>query len=504
MKVKLLIVCGITSHACALTPWIPTGQPLVPLPSPGDMVLLPHYPPGHPLPSYENLIQETNFLVSMSNRLRMPNWVAEKFEGSRITRGVTLASLIPQDAQLRLGDWLRLEQFAADLVKDQPDRAVFSLSGPLWLPEYDQATGKRMVKYPVIGDNDIPVPTHLFKILKLTYQGESIGSSGFIIPNIPLSTQRSIADYQVDLAQIEKAAGLNLKGMRCKTNLCSAVMTAAESSADIPLVWKFTWRIKIARSIEEIRKLVIDAIKQQMFTRSNGELVRTTRKRLLDLTESEHEDDIAAILFDESNHSYTVAKAAFESLELQSIALTKVAKSKKSIVDDFRDIFGISKPDGVVDPPDEKVVEDLKDLLNSQPPTADTSTELDLEAMAEDEALEAASEAGAVSDGPAEAIGEAKVKGEEIESSDESSNNHEESPEEEQETVRVAIKTNPNLLERLRALGAVREDESPESVLLEVRKSDLTEILKSLGLKLPPSNGTASLSMKDLLGGVDV
>ena len=450
MKARFFLACGISAGVCALTPLTPSGHPIVPLPGQGDMTLLPHYPAGYPLPSYENLIQEPTFLVSMSSRLRMPNWIAEKMEGSNIGLPVTLASLIPQDAQLRRGDWLRLEQFAFDLVKDQPDRIVFSLTGPLWLPYYDEVNRKRMVKYPVIGDKDIPVPTHLFKILKLTYKGEDIGTAGFILPNLPLDTQRSISEYQVDLGQIEKAAGLNLNGMRCRFNLCEAV--SAEEPSDSRLVWKVTWKIKIAHSIDEIRSIVSEAIKQDIFTRSNFDLISTTHKRLVELTGDEDTGDMASVLFDESNQpSYGLTRDAFDSLHENKIV--HVIEETSSIIGNFCDILGVGKSN-TLDRVDQQVVDDLKDILNCKyEPLPDSHPE-----VLPDASAEPLDDQSIASDG--------------------------------KKTIQVDITTNPQLLGRLRAIGAIRHDESPERVLLGVKPADLDQLLELLDVRLPRSDVT--------------
>lgn len=339
-RVSLIVACSIAGQSCAL---------------------IHHYPPGFDLPSLENLIERAGYLASISYRLKMPNWVAERLDhtshikiGSRKkakfrpdpqvpdsfqatdrdyhssgwSRGhlaaaglhsqsqsntdetfLLSANIVPQDIKMNCGDWLRLEKFAASLVKDQPDRVIWSLSGPLWIPTVDSKTGQRYITHEVIGDNDIPVPTHLFKILALEICGKAVSSSAFVMPNIPLNTQRSISDYRADISDIEKVAGLNLAGLKCPTELCTVVLRAAKDTVENTQLWRYTLLLKRARNIKDVRKVVSKAIKKGLFTKRNPELVSLVTTRIKVFTD---EDPVTALFPDPLNPQRKIAAAAFE------------------------------------------------------------------------------------------------------------------------------------------------------------------------------------------------
>lgn len=319
-----------------------------------------HYPPGFDLPSLENLIDRAGYLASISYRLKMPNWVAERLDHtSHIRKGtrkkakfrvdpqvpntfqatdrdyhssgwsrghlapaglhsqtqsttdetfLLSANIVPQDMRMNSGDWLRLEKFAASLVKDQPDRIVWSLSGPLWIPSVDPSTGQRCITYEVIGDNDIPVPTHLFKILALEVCGEPVSSSGFVMPNVPLNTRRSISDYRAEISDIEQVSGLNLAGLKCPSELCTVVLRAAKDTVENTQLWKYSLILRRAKNSKEIRMVVSKAIKKGLFTQRNPELINLVRMRLKEFSD----DDPTELLFpDPLSPQRFIAELAF-------------------------------------------------------------------------------------------------------------------------------------------------------------------------------------------------
>lgn len=88
-------------------------------------------------------------------------------------------------------------------------RVVFT--GPLYLPNYYE-NNKKYVKYEVIGDPPIAVPTHFFKVImcelyKSPNSVERIVAS-FIIPNQPISINTPLNTFAVPLIKVEEASGL--------------------------------------------------------------------------------------------------------------------------------------------------------------------------------------------------------------------------------------------------------------------------------------------------------
>ena len=58
--------------------------------------------------------------------------------------------------------------------------AIYVCSGPLFLPIEEE--GKLFVKYQVLGQRNVAVPTHHFKIL-LIERGDSIKIQSYVMPN---------------------------------------------------------------------------------------------------------------------------------------------------------------------------------------------------------------------------------------------------------------------------------------------------------------------------------
>ncbi|NGX50950.1 MAG: Nuclease [Chlamydiae bacterium] len=113
----------------------------------------------------------------------------------------------PQPGHFNGGIWARLEQFVRDLVtKDDYDyESVDVITGPLFLPQIE-ADGKRYVKYEVIGDNDVAVPTHFFKVIH-AFQQDSVETWAYIIPSENYESS-DLNDYVESLDKVEKVSGL--------------------------------------------------------------------------------------------------------------------------------------------------------------------------------------------------------------------------------------------------------------------------------------------------------
>lgn len=75
-----------------------------------------------------------------------------------------LSNICPQNPQFNRVYWAKLERHVRDLTKTS---TVFHVvTGPLFLPK-ESEDGTRWVKYQVIGNGDVAVPTHFFKVIYL-------------------------------------------------------------------------------------------------------------------------------------------------------------------------------------------------------------------------------------------------------------------------------------------------------------------------------------------------
>jgi len=115
-----------------------------------------------------------------------------------------LSNISPQHPSLNRKLWNKLESYTRSLVKHND--AIYVCSGPLFLPIEEE--GKLFVKYQVLGQRNVAVPTHHFKIL-LIERGDSIKIQSYVMPNsIKAENNDNIKDYMVSIEAIERAAGL--------------------------------------------------------------------------------------------------------------------------------------------------------------------------------------------------------------------------------------------------------------------------------------------------------
>jgi hypothetical protein len=138
----------------------------------------------------------------------------------------------------------------------------------------------------------MPVPTHLFKVIKMIRSNGVTASSGFIVPNAKCKTASDPLDFKTDLEKIEKAAGLDLSGLKADEELCESTGARVEccmSAEDRITNWRLAWRVKVADTIQEVRSAVRVAIKRKYFNKNNLNLVYFAVERAKELCDT---DDI--------------------------------------------------------------------------------------------------------------------------------------------------------------------------------------------------------------------
>ena len=140
-----------------------------------------------------------------------------------------LSNIVPQDFDNNGDFWNRTEIYCRDLTKKYSDVRV--ISGPLWLPldetkenmiqshKLSNSQPKvlkngrpqrphKIVSYPVIGINEVAVPTHLYKIiLAEDKELEKPLMSAFIVPNEPIEKDKTLIDFQVKVQDLERRVG---------------------------------------------------------------------------------------------------------------------------------------------------------------------------------------------------------------------------------------------------------------------------------------------------------
>lgn len=114
-----------------------------------------------------------------------------------------LSNITPQHPQLNRKYWLKLEKYVRDLTKVYP--VVYVITGPLFMAKTAK-DGKRYVKYQVIGENEVAVPTHYFKVIR-GQRDQAVETEAYIIPNHPIEQDPPLKNFSVALEKVERAAG---------------------------------------------------------------------------------------------------------------------------------------------------------------------------------------------------------------------------------------------------------------------------------------------------------
>jgi len=125
-----------------------------------------------------------------------------KCSAKKLEQSFLLSNISPQTAGLNRQTWRKLEGHTRRLAKEH--ERVEVISGPLFLPEEDEE-GKKQVSYQVIGEQNVAVPTHYFKVIKWR-----AGAEAYILPNIEKLDDRPLKEYQVTLDKVEELAGATL------------------------------------------------------------------------------------------------------------------------------------------------------------------------------------------------------------------------------------------------------------------------------------------------------
>lgn len=150
-----------------------------------------------------------------------------KFDQKAMDDTFYLSNIVPQDIDNNSGFWNRFEMYCRDLAKRFDSVQV--VSGPMVLPSTLNDRGQRVVTYPVIGQNEVAVPTHLYKVILVEADKRPFAIGCFIVPNEPIENKNSLKEFQVTLEEVQKRTGViffpelknnnNLQGL-CTVDSC--------------------------------------------------------------------------------------------------------------------------------------------------------------------------------------------------------------------------------------------------------------------------------------------
>jgi|GEM_PF-2346970 len=115
-----------------------------------------------------------------------------------------ISNVFPQTLQLNRGYWQSFEKHVRDLTNKYDH--VHVVTGPLF-QSYEEH-GKRFVKYQVIGENEVAVPTGFFKVISLEKNGIE-KKKAYLIPNHTIPDGTHFSEYRErEISKLEKITGL--------------------------------------------------------------------------------------------------------------------------------------------------------------------------------------------------------------------------------------------------------------------------------------------------------
>jgi endonuclease G, mitochondrial len=133
------------------------------------------------------------YLVSVQDmQLVSPQAVDESFY---------LTSVAPQVPELTQGVWLDLESYCRRVARGVG--GAYVMAGPVFAANAPD----QQVRFLTIGENQIPVPTHFFRILAIESQGR-FDAQAFLVPN-QTGLDRDISKYLTSIYEVERLTGLN-------------------------------------------------------------------------------------------------------------------------------------------------------------------------------------------------------------------------------------------------------------------------------------------------------
>lgn len=115
-----------------------------------------------------------------------------------------LSNICPQIGKgLNRSKWNELEKRARALARKY--KSAYVLTGPLYLPTV--VGNEKFVKYKLIGDNNVAVPTHFFKVIVSKTEKGGFVLESYVMPNEEIRDDIPISSYLVPKSAIEKGAG---------------------------------------------------------------------------------------------------------------------------------------------------------------------------------------------------------------------------------------------------------------------------------------------------------
>ncbi|XP_049997585.1 nuclease EXOG, mitochondrial isoform X1 [Alexandromys fortis] len=215
------------------------------------------FKPDPSVPSAFSALNE-DYVGSGWSRGHMAPAGNNKFSSKAMAETFYLSNIVPQDFDNNSGYWNRIEMYCRELTERFED--VWIVSGPLTLPH--TSDGKKTVSYQVIGEDNVAVPSHLYKVILARRSPEStepLALGAFVVPNTAIGFQSQLTEFQVSLQDLEKMSGLVFFPRLDRTtnirNICSVDTCKLLGFQEFTL-YLSTRKIDGARSVARLEKVL--------------------------------------------------------------------------------------------------------------------------------------------------------------------------------------------------------------------------------------------------------
>ncbi|XP_045019847.1 nuclease EXOG, mitochondrial [Bubalus bubalis] len=182
-----------------------------------------------------------------------------KFSTKAMAETFYLSNIVPQNFDNNAGYWNRIEMYCRELTERFED--VWIVSGPLTLPQTG-SDGKKTVSYQVIGEDNVAVPSHLYKVIlarRSAGSAEPLALGAFVVPNKAIGFQPQLSEFQVSLQDLEKLSGLvffpHLDRTSDIRNICSVDTCKLLDFREFTL-YLSTRKVEGARSVVRLEKVM--------------------------------------------------------------------------------------------------------------------------------------------------------------------------------------------------------------------------------------------------------
>lgn len=131
----------------------------------------------------------------------------------------TLSAVFPQLGwNFNSGMWNKVEKAIQGMATNfEKEQTAHIITGPLFLGKNKGTTASRVVKYPLIGKNDVAVPTHFFKVVLVDRGNEKFEEYAVLVPHTNYSDDLPLSNFATSIEKIERLAGLWFFEELCKT-----------------------------------------------------------------------------------------------------------------------------------------------------------------------------------------------------------------------------------------------------------------------------------------------